>query len=142
MKKTLSVLFALVILAATVLSVPVTGLAADKDAPMYSVTSKIYADSYMLINLDDENYPVIAAKNQDKRKYPASLTKIATAMVTINSVKNLKAKTKVSKHAVEMLNNSGAQVAGLEAGDQLTIEQLLYLTMVYSACDACEVLAE
>ena len=142
MKKTLSVLFALVILAATVLSVPVTGLAVDKDAPMYSVTSKIYADSYMLINLDDENYPVIAAKNQDKRKYPASLTKIATAMVTINSVKNLKAKTKVSKHAVEMLNNSGAQVAGLEAGDQLTIEQLLYLTMVYSACDACEVLAE
>lgn len=142
MKKTLSVLFALIILAISVLSVPTTGFAKEQNAPMYDVTSKVYADSYMLINLDDENYPVIAAKNQDKKKYPASLTKIATTMVALNNVKNLKAKTKVSKHAIEMLANTGAQVANLKVGEQLTIEQLLYLTMVYSACDACEVIAE
>lgn len=142
MKKYLSVLIALVILAVSALSVPTAGFARGDNAPMYNVTSKVYADSYMLINLDDSNYPVIAAKNEKKKKYPASLTKIATAMVALNNVKNLKAKTKVSKNAVEMLANTGAQVAGLKAGEELTIEQLLYLTLVYSACDSCEVLAE
>ncbi|MBR0412177.1 MAG: serine hydrolase [Eubacterium sp.] len=142
MKKSLSVLFALIILAVSVLSVPATGFAQEQNAPMYTVTSKVYADSYMLINLDDDNYPVIAAKNQNKKKFPASLTKIATAMVAINNVKNLKKKTKVSKHAIEMLSNTGAQVANLKVGEELTVEQLLYLTLVHSACDACEVLAE
>ena len=38
--------------------------------------------------------------------------------------------------------STGAQTAGLKVGESLTIEQLLYLTMVHSACDACQVLAE
>ena len=29
----------------------------------------------MLINLDDDSYPVVAQKNIDERLYPASLTK-------------------------------------------------------------------
>ena len=126
----------------SVLCVPMSALAQEKNEPLYKVTSKVYADAYMLINLDDAEFPVIAAKNQDKKKYPASLTKIVTAIVTLNNVKDLKAKTTVSKGAILVLANTGAQVAGLKAGDELTIEQLLYLTMVHSACDACEVLAE
>ncbi|MBE6720257.1 MAG: hypothetical protein E7571_06355 [Ruminococcaceae bacterium] len=142
MKKTLSVFLTLIILSLTVLSVPFTASAKEHNEPLYKVTSKMYSDAYMLINLDDDEFPVIAAKNQDKKKFPASLTKIVTAMVTINNVDDLQAKTKVSESAILVLANTGAQVAGLKAGDELTIEQLLYLTMVHSACDACEVLAE
>lgn len=114
----------------------------EKKQAMYDVNEKIYADSYMLINLDDDSFPIIAEKNMNKKKYPASLTKIVTAMVTINNVKDLNAKTKVSKAALLALANTGAQVAGLEEGEELTIDELLYLTMVYSACDACQVLGE
>ncbi|MBQ9531854.1 MAG: D-alanyl-D-alanine carboxypeptidase [Eubacterium sp.] len=109
---------------------------------MYKVNEKVYADAYMLINLDDSSLPVIAAKNQNKKKYPASLTKIVTAMVTINNVPDLSKKAKVSQGVILSLANTGAQIAGLEVGEERTIEELLYLTMVYSACDACRVLGE
>ena len=109
---------------------------------MYEVNETVYADAYMLINLDDSSFPVIAEKNKDKKMYPASLTKIVTAMVTLNNVSDLSAKTKVSKAAILALAGTGAQVAGLEVGEEIDIETLLYLTMVHSACDACQVLGE
>ena len=47
-------------------------------------------------------------------------------------------KAKVSQGVILSLANTGAQIAGLEVGEERTIEELLYLTMVYSACDAGE----
>ena len=145
MKKVSAVLMALMLILISVFALPFSAAAKDvnNDEGMYEVTEEVYADAYMLINLDDDDtYPVIAQKNKDKKKYPASLTKIVTTMVVLNNVDDLQAKTTVSKAAIDALSGTGAQVAGLKAGDELTIEQLLYLTMVYSACDSCEVLAE
>lgn len=137
MKKLLSVFMSFVIISLTVFCVPFTAKAAT-----YTPNVKIYADAYMLISLDDDSHPVVAEKNADKRKYPASLTKIVTTMVTLNKVQNLSQTTTVSKSAIEVLYGTGAQVAGLKIGQTITIEELLYLTMVHSACDACQVLAE
>ena len=96
----------------------------------------------MLINLDDDSYPVVARKNIDERLYPASLTKIVTAMVTLENVKDVSVKTKMSQAAYDASVGTGAQVAGITVGEELSVDTLLYLTMVHSACDACEVLAE
>lgn len=137
MKKLLSVFMSIVIISLTVFCVPFTAKAAT-----YTPNVKIYADAYMLISLDNDSHPVVAEKNADKRKYPASLTKIVTTMVTLNKVQNLSQTTTVSKSAIEALYGTGAQVAGLKIGQTITIEELLYLTMVHSACDACQVLAE
>lgn len=137
MKKLLSVFMSFVIISLTIFCVPFTAKAAT-----YTPNVKIYADAYMLISLDDDSHPVVAEKNADKRKYPASLTKIITTMVTLNKVQNLSQTTTVSKSAIEALYGTGAQVAGLKIGQTITIEELLYLTMVHSACDACQVLAE
>jgi D-alanyl-D-alanine carboxypeptidase (penicillin-binding protein 5/6) len=137
MKKTLSAFLALIISLSFVFSIPFTAQAAT-----YKPDRKIYAHAYMLINLDDDSCPVVAEKNSDERLYPASLTKIATAMVVINKVKDLKAKTKMSQTAYDAILGSGAQVAGIKVGQELTVDKLLYLTMVHSACDACQVLAE
>lgn len=137
MKKLLSVFMSIVIISLTFFCVPFTAKAAT-----YTPNVKIYADAYMLISLDDDSHPVVAEKNADKRKYPASLTKIVTTMVTLNKVQNLSQTTTVSKSSIEALYGTGAQVAGLKIGQTITIEELLYLTMVHSACDACQVLAE
>jgi D-alanyl-D-alanine carboxypeptidase (penicillin-binding protein 5/6) len=48
----------------------------------------------------------------------------------------------MSQSAYDITLGTGAQVAGISVGEEITIDKLLYLTMVYSACDACEVLAE
>ncbi len=135
--KRISSLFLAIILALifSLSAVPVS-------AAVYTPDVELYSQAYMLINLDDANYPVVAQKNQDEKMYPASLTKIVTAMVTLNNVSDLTATTSVSQSAYDVLLGTGAQVAGLKVGETLTIEQLLYLTMVHSACDATEVLAE
>lgn len=138
MKKTLSYILSLIIVVSTMLCVP--GFSAQ--AALYQPDRTIYAEAYMLINLDDASCPVVAEKNADERLYPASLTKIATAMVTLNKVQDLTAVTTMSQTAYDQSVGTGAQVAGIEVGEELTIETLLYLTMVHSACDACEMLAE
>lgn len=137
MKRTLSYILTLIIIITTLFCVPFSANAAT-----YEPDRKIYAEAYMLINLDDDSYPVVAQKNIDERLYPASLTKIVTAMVVLNHVKDLQAKTKMSQTAFDATLGTGAQVAGIEVGEELTVDELLYLTMVYSACDACQILAE
>lgn len=137
MKRTLSYILTLTILIISLFCVPFSSNAAT-----YEPDRKIYAESYMLINLDDASYPVVAQKNADEKLYPASLTKIVTTMVVLNNVKDLQAKTKMSQAAFDATLGTGAQVAGIRVGEELTIDELLYLTMVYSACDACQILAE
>lgn len=137
MKKFISAFLALIIVAASLFCG-----AFSAEAAVYQPDVELYSKAYMLINLDDDSYPVVAQKNQDEKMYPASLTKIVTAMVTLNNVSNLQEKVTVSEAAFNILLGTGAQVAGLNIGDTLTVEQLLYLTMVHSACDATEVLAE
>lgn len=137
MKKTLSCILSLIIILMTLFCVHFNAQAA-----VYEPDRKIYAQAYMLINLDDDSYPVVAEKNADERLYPASLTKIVTAMVVLNNVKDLNATTKMSQSAFDATLGTGAQVAGIKVGEEITIDKLLYLTMVHSACDACQVLAE
>lgn len=138
MKKTVSFFLSFVLLLSAVFCVP----SFSASAAVYKPDRKLYSQAYMLLSLDDPSFPVVAEKNQDKRMYPASLTKIVTTMVVLNKVKDLSQKTKVSQSAYDAMLGTGAQTAGLKVGESLTIEQLLYLTMVHSACDACHVLAE
>lgn len=63
-------------------------------------------------------------------------------MVTLENVKDLSVKAKMSQTAFDASAGTGAQVAGINVGEELSVDTLLYLTMVHSACDACEVLAE
>lgn len=138
MKKNVSFLLSVVLIITSVLFTP----AMSASAAVYEPDRTLYSEAYMLLSLDDASFPVVAQKNQDKQMYPASLTKIVTAMVVLNNVKDLSQKTKVSQTAYDAMLGTGAQVANLQVGDTLTVEQLLYLTMVHSACDACHVLAE
>lgn len=136
MKKTIKVFLSLLI-SAVIMLYSVTAFGA-----IYNPDVELYSQAYLLVNLDDSSYPVVAEKNADKRMYPASLTKIVTAMVTLNKIEDIGLTTSMSQDAYDVLVNSGAQVAGLKVGDVLSVEQLLYLTLVHSACDATEILAE
>ncbi len=136
MKKTIRV-FLSVFISVFILLSSVTAFGAS-----YNPDVKLYSESYILVNLDDSSYPVVAEKNADKRMYPASLTKIVTAIVTLNKIQDIGLTTSMSQESYDILLGSGAQVAGIKVGDTLSVEQLLYLTLVHSACDATEMLAE
>ena len=67
---------------------------------------------------------------------------MVTAIVALEKESDLSRKVTMSQNAFDILLGTEAQVANIQAGDEVTIEQLLNLTLVHSACDACEILAE
>ena len=82
----------------------------------------------------------IYAKNIHERMYPASTTKIMTALVALDKG-DLDAQTTVSKEAITF-SESGVSTAKLKEGDVLTLRQLLYALLTVSANDAANVIAE
>jgi D-alanyl-D-alanine carboxypeptidase len=83
---------------------------------------------------------VLYAKNIHERLYPASTTKIMTALVALENG-DLDAQTTVSKEAVTF-HESSVSTAKLKEGDVLTLRQLLYALLLPSANDAANVIAE
>lgn len=77
------------------------------------------------------------AKNPDKRLPIASLTKIMTAALTLENYKT-DHRFQVTKGAVEVGENS----MGLEEGEVLTLENLLYGMMLPSGNDAAETITQ
>ena len=99
----------------------------------------IYAPNAILIeSLTGE---ILYEKNAYDRKYPASTTKIMTALIVLENCK-LDEKVVVGKNALSVLEGSGYVIGHLRPGEHFTVKQLLDLLMVASANDAAIVLAE
>jgi D-alanyl-D-alanine carboxypeptidase (penicillin-binding protein 5/6) len=93
-----------------------------------------------LINSDTGT--VLYEKNQDQKVYPASITKLMTAILTMDKYKdNLGAVITVTSQDINTLSGSDSSVLGLKAGEQITVEQLLYGLLVKSGNDCAMVLA-
>lgn len=78
--------------------------------------------------------------NADGRIYPASMVKLMTALVALEKG-NLTDKVMVTQGALSRVP-AGAMRMGLLAGEELTLEQLLYCMMVASSNDAAVVIAQ
>ena len=76
---------------------------------------------------------VMYSKNAFERLYPASITKVMTALIAIK-YGDLTDTVTVTEDAV--FTEAGATLAGIHPGDQLTMEQLLYGLMLPSGNDA------
>lgn len=83
---------------------------------------------------------VLYEKNADTRYYPASITKIMTALLVLEHC-NLNDTVTFSQTAVTNLE-SGAVTLGVKAGDQFTVEQCLYGLLLKSANEIANGLAE
>lgn len=107
-----------------------------KDVPLDSV-SLDDNQSGVLLNLSDKK--VLYAKGAYNKVYPASITKIMTAMLALK-YGNMDDTVTISQENVTL--ESGSQVAGFMEGDQVTMDQLLHCLLVYSANDAASAIAE
>lgn len=102
----------------------VTGKEGEADA---SVT----AEAAAVFGVDTKK--VIFQKNPFERLYPASITKIMTALIAIRDG-NLDDQVTVGQETV--ITETGASLAHINPGDTLTLEQLLYGLMLPSGNDA------
>lgn len=85
---------------------------------------------------------VLLDKDSYHKIFPASMTKMMTAIVAIESLDDLDALIRVPEDIFPYLRNEGASMAGFTAGEQVSGRDLLYGVILPSGGDASMTLAE
>jgi len=108
----------------------------------YEVTEfNITAKAGMLISLDTNE--ILFEKNIDTKVYPASVTKIMTAILMLESEKfNPDGKIKMTKEILDLVLGSGLSVSLMKEGEEFTQYDLLHLVMVASYGDSTYLAAQ
>lgn len=98
--------------------------------------------------LADVNTDAVAyAKNIHEKNYPASLTKVMTALLILEKVSGnetlLNQEVTASESAFsDTYYHADGSSAGIKAGEVMTVKQLLQCMLIVSANEACNILAE
>ena len=103
-------------------------------------TNDLNVDAKASLIIEENSGKVIHEENSNIQNYPASVTKILTAILTLENCELTETVT-VSKTAISNIP-SGYVIAPLFVGEQMSVEDLLYALMLKSANDAAYVLAE
>lgn len=98
----------------------------------------ITAPNVMVLQKDTGK--ILYEKNIDEKIYPASVTKLMTAILVMENCE-LDEIVTVSENAVKSVP-TGYVNANLQVGEQLTVEDLMYAMLLPSANDAANALAE
>lgn len=93
----------------------------------------------VLYNLNEDK--IVYEINKDEKVSIASLTKIMTSLVALDHIDNIKDTVKIERKMISDLIAMDAYVVGLKAGEVVTYEDLLYVTMLPSGADGAEGLA-
>ena len=83
---------------------------------------------------------ILYAKNIDEKHFPASITKVLTALVAVENGK-LTDPVKMSHDSVAFLQPGDSSI-GLKEGNEINLEQALYATLLASANEAAYTVAE
>ena len=90
--------------------------------------------------LDAGTGTVLYGKNVHEKLYPASITKMLTALLAMDCL-SLTDTVTVSEQAIAQSGTSGSN-AGLKAGDVISVEDALYAMMLPSANEAANAIGE
>ena len=112
--------------------------------PAYSYTPSTFevdAEGALLVNLDTGDR--LYSKNTDNRLYPASLTKLMTALVLYESTEDPDSEIiTISEYAIKSLEGTDSSTGGLKIGEELTVRQMLYVLLLSSANEGANDIAE
>lgn len=112
-----------------------TPKAATAAATLFSADDEMHLAASGAIALDAISGETIYAKNPDSRYYPASTTKIITALIVIESG-SLECEVEIAKSDTQV----GESSLDLVQGERFSREQLLYGLMLKSANDVAHAL--
>ena len=104
-------------------------------ASAFEVTGiEISAKSGMLVSLDTGE--VLYENNIDDKVYPASITKIMTGILMLESDKySPDAKIAMTKEALDLVLGTGSVVSNLKEGEEITQRDLLHYVLMASSGD-------
>lgn len=98
----------------------------------------VYAESAIVMEADTGT--ILYAKDIEEANYPASITKIMTALVTLEHC-DLSEEVEFSYYATHSIEYGSSSIARTE-GEILTVEETLYALMLSSANECANALAE
>lgn len=133
MKKTIK--SALSLLSALALAFTCCGFGYAAEPPI-----EIKAKSAVLMDVSTGR--VLIGYNENERLYPASVTKIMPLLLIVEAIDDGRiALTDTVTASATAASKGGSQI-WLKEGEQMTVDELLKATAVYSANDACTALGE
>lgn len=106
------------------------------------VTAKCDVDAKAYALMDVNTGTMLICSNEHEKLYPASVTKVMTLLLVCESIE----KGELTLDKVITCSDTAAAKGGsqiwLESGEKMTVDELLRATVIYSANDACTLLAE
>jgi len=108
--------------------------------PSVIFAEEVNVNAPVALLMEAETGKIVYEKDIYKRMYPASITKVLTAIIVLENCK-LEEIVTASYDAI-MGVEYGYVTANLQVGEELTIEELLNVLMIASANDAARILAE
>lgn len=100
----------------------------------------VNAKAYLL--MDANTGTVLAAQNENEKLYLASVTKIMTLLLVCEAIDAGKLTFEQAVTCSPTAAEKGGSQIWLEAGEVMTVDELLKAAFVYSANDACTLLGE
>lgn len=122
-----------------------TGFGVIEADAVFTPDVEVVSDGYYMVNTDLGT--VVAAKNEHKRCYPASLVKIMTCIIALERCSDLDTLMEVTYDATNEFwegdpNKEGASHVSIAIGQSnLTMRDCLYGLMVASGCEAANIIA-
>ena len=106
-------------------------------ADKFGLDPMIVTSAQTVLVMDRDSGKALYEKNAAGRLYPASTTKLMTALCAAEACGELdKTVVTVRQQALDQLPDDTNSLAGLTAGEELTMEQLLYCMLLASGNDA------
>ena len=99
----------------------------------------VYSENVLLI--EQSSMKELLAVNKNNKIYPASLTKIMTAIIAIECISDMEQTFTVPEEIFDYLKDANASVSGFKAGECVTVKDLLYGTLLSSGADGALTLA-
>lgn len=123
-----------------VLSISFSGL----NLRAYAIESwpeRVYVASEGACLMDADSKTVLFGKDEHSAYYPASITKVLTALVVLENCKNLSEQVVFSYDAVH-IEEENSTIIGASEGDRLSVLDCLYSLLFQSANEVANALAE
>ena len=97
--------------------------------------NKLYSPNAILLDLKDKQ--VLMEKNSKGKIYPASLTKIMTAILVIDTISDVNQTLRLSPDIFPKLYTSNASMAGFLPNEKVKVIDLLYGVLLPSGAECC-----
>lgn len=113
---------------------------AARDISTSQLSDSLHSPNGILIRLND--HTILMQKGQGEKIYPASLTKMMTAIVAIENLSDMQENIELSDSMFQTLYDANASMAGFQPGEKARAIDLLYGAMLPSGAECCLGLAE